>query len=436
MAMAARWPVLGPTAGSPDGEGIGARAGLGQLERAEREPRLTGPPHRDHLAVGWGRGQHDQAAVRSPGQVGRLDGDVGGGQVGQVLPAAGGGVQQPQVIAFLARSGQAVEPDGDVAAVGVDGGDVGAAAQPARPPEPPTAVAGQVGQGERGLGFGAAQQQLAGGGKQASGREPEPGPVAGLVEEAGRARSGVFSGAGGDQQSGRQFSEQLGRARDRPGRLPQPPIQPDLAQRAGGRGSLAQQPDGPAVRAAATSRALPSWTAAVRSRQIPYTPAAGGRQVLQIRSETITACSPTGSTDTTRSPPSGRPATSCTRCRSRSMTNGAGAPTPTPASTQAGLTAGLRAGHCPRGPRRSCHLLRHQPPSGSPCQAPGSGSWTPEPRSCVRRAAPRRRGTTARSVGTSAPPGRSRRMGSRSQRRQTAQWFGGSTRAHATSLPA
>jgi hypothetical protein len=111
--------------------------------------------------MGGRPGQHDQTAVPSPGQVGRLDSDVGGGQVGQVLPAAAGGVQQPQVIAFLARSGQAVEPDGDVAAIGVDGGDVGAAAQPGRPPKPPTAVAGQVGQGERGLGFGAGQQQLA-----------------------------------------------------------------------------------------------------------------------------------------------------------------------------------------------------------------------------------------------------------------------------------
>jgi hypothetical protein len=183
----------GPAAGLQDGEGVGAGAGLGQLERAECESRLTGPPHRDYLAMGGRPGQHDQTAVPSPGQVGRLDSDVGGGQVGQVLPAAAGGVQQPQVIAFLARSGQAVEPDGDVAAIGVDGGDVGAAAQPGRPPKPPTAVAGQVGQGERGLGFGAGQQQLAGGGEQVSGREPEPGPVAGLVEEAGRALPGSWA---------------------------------------------------------------------------------------------------------------------------------------------------------------------------------------------------------------------------------------------------
>src|SRR5215203_4147039 len=54
----------------------------------------------------------------------------------------------------------------------------------------------------------------------------------------------------------------------------------------------------------------------------------------------------------------------------------------------------------------------------------------------VRRAAPRRRGMTARSADPSAPPGRSHRMGSRSRRRQTARWLGGVDEGSCDSLPA
>src|SRR5829696_1674916 len=43
---------------------------------------------------------------------------------------------------------------------------------------------------------------------------------------------------------------------------------------------------------------------------------------------------------------------------------------------------------------------------------------------------------TARSVDTSAPPGRSHRMGSRSRRRQTARWLGGVDEGSCDSLPA
>jgi hypothetical protein len=216
-----------------------------------------------------------------------------------------------------------VEPDGDVAAVGVDGGEVGAAAQPARPPKLPAMVAGQVGQGERGLGFGAGQQQLASGGEQVGGREPELVLVAGMVEEAGRALPTVLGDAGGDQQPGRELGEQLGRARDRPGCRRRWPSSPTLRSvQAVAVCWSSSQTAGPSA-VAATSCALPRWTAAVRPGQIPYTSTAGW-QPLQTRSERITACPPTGSTDTTRSPPVGRPVTGCTRCRSRSTTNGAG----------------------------------------------------------------------------------------------------------------
>lgn len=77
-------------------------------------------------------------------------------------------------------------------------------------------------------------------------------------------------------------------------------------------------------RAATTSWELPSRTALVLPRQIPYTSGPGGRQLVQTRSETITACWPTGSTDTTRSPLVGRPVTGCTLSWSRSTTNGLG----------------------------------------------------------------------------------------------------------------
>jgi hypothetical protein len=79
-----------------------------------------------------------------------------------VLPAAGGGVQQPQVVTFLARRGETVEPGGDVAAVGVDSGDVGAAAELAGPAKPPANPAAKVGQGERGQRLGAGQDQAEG----------------------------------------------------------------------------------------------------------------------------------------------------------------------------------------------------------------------------------------------------------------------------------
>ena len=60
------------------------------------------------------------------------------------------------------------------------------------------------------------------------------------------------------------------------------------------------------------------------ARRIRYTSGAGGRQLAQTRSETIAACSPTGSTDTTRSPSVGRPVTGSTLPWSRSTTYGLG----------------------------------------------------------------------------------------------------------------
>jgi hypothetical protein len=59
VARGGRRRPAGMAARSPDGEGVGAGAGGGQLDLAEREPRLTGPPDRDHLATGGRPGQHN-----------------------------------------------------------------------------------------------------------------------------------------------------------------------------------------------------------------------------------------------------------------------------------------------------------------------------------------------------------------------------------------
>lgn len=118
---------------------------------------------------------------------------------------------QPQVVAFLTRSGQAVEPNGDVTAVWVDGGDVGAASERAWPGKPPAGAAAEVGQGQRGTRLGVGQHQLAGGGEQVGGREPEPDAVAPVIDQAGRPVSRILGGPAGDQQPGWELPE-LGRA--------------------------------------------------------------------------------------------------------------------------------------------------------------------------------------------------------------------------------
>jgi hypothetical protein len=139
---------------SPDGESVGAGAGRGQRELAERESRLTGPPHRDHLAKGGRLGQHDQAAVT---------GDVG------CRRGAGWASQA----ATWRRCG----------------GRSGSAEQVARRWSAPARRWRRAGRRP----------------------EPEPDAVAPVIDQAGRPVSRILGGPAGDQQPGWELPE-LGRA--------------------------------------------------------------------------------------------------------------------------------------------------------------------------------------------------------------------------------
>jgi hypothetical protein len=196
VATAGRRRPAGLAARSPDGEGVGAWAGLGQLELAKRKPRLTGSPHRDHPAPGGRPGQHDQAAVAGPGHVGRLGDDVSGAATGRSLPhpeRPGRGTQRRCRGRLGGRRRCGCRLGAGLARQAASwrrcGGWSGSAEHAARRWSAPARRWRRAGRRP----------------------EPEPDAVAPVIDQAGRPVSRILGGPAGDQQPGWELPE-LGRA--------------------------------------------------------------------------------------------------------------------------------------------------------------------------------------------------------------------------------